>query len=360
MYGSTKAAQAAAFSPRLGLTCTYNLARLKEDTGDKEEAKARYTEIAALYPLYLPAQMRLAAMARAEGKLDEAAGILRAAVDRARQPGPLRTAKRVPGQRNGAPLDEDARDALVMLSALEAQRGSRREVVEALLAEVAEGMTDRGNRREQCARLLSAAGFLDRLHRATDPHKRDRALRKVFDAYKDIMRAAPGSLPAAQGLGVVLAEQGRLDRAREVFVMVREMAGGAPGASKGLLWSADASACVNLAHVLVAQGQHERAAQLYSHALRAPGSVFAADKEHRVKCRLWLARARAELSQWKQAVEVTQAALEEAPERDDLAFNHSLVRAEGAIVVMKRPPEVGSVKEKEDAIADLEASLKAF
>jgi len=196
-------------------------------------------------------------------------------------------------------------------------------------------MDRKEDRREQCARLLSAAGRLDRLHRATDPHARDRSIRKAFDTYKDILRAAPGSLPAAQGLGVVLAEQGRLDRARDVFVKVREMAGGAPGASKGLLWSADTSACVNLAHVLVAQGEHERAAQLYKHALQAPGSVFSSQKNRRVQCLQWLARAKAELSQWKEARVATERALAEQPDRDDLIFNHSLVRAEGAIVTMK-------------------------
>jgi len=73
-----------------------------------------------VYPLYMPAQLRLAALARDAGDLDEAATILRAATDRARSGAAAGVAGSIPGIRRGAPLAEDARDALVMLAALEA------------------------------------------------------------------------------------------------------------------------------------------------------------------------------------------------------------------------------------------------
>lgn len=51
---------------------------------------------------------------------------------------------------------------------------------------------------------------------------REAALRRAFDEYKEVLKSHPSNVYAANGLGSVLAEQGRLEHAREVFTLVRE------------------------------------------------------------------------------------------------------------------------------------------
>ena len=48
------------------------------------------------------------------------------------------------------------------------------------------------------------------------------ALRDAFELYKAVLRADPANVYAANGMGAVLAEQGRLDKARALFTYIRE------------------------------------------------------------------------------------------------------------------------------------------
>lgn len=53
---------------------------------------------------------------------------------------------------------------------------------------------------------------------------RESLLRRSFAAYKDVLKRDPANVFGANGLGMVLAEQGKLEDARAVFSLLREAA----------------------------------------------------------------------------------------------------------------------------------------
>jgi tetratricopeptide (TPR) repeat protein len=247
------AARAAAMLvPGAATSATFNIARLREAQGRGDEAVAIYTQLAASAPTYLDAQLQLAACAAAAGDEAGAEGWYESVVSK--------------GEAAVAATP----------SAAAVGSGTRSAIVTALLSlgRIAEARGDRASARGRYARALTQAGFekdpfasialanldfskLYDLPPSSDA--REGVLRDAFDRFKEVMKRHPANAYAANGLGCVLAEQGRLEHSREVFAKVREAA---PGAMPATL---------NLAHAQTALGSTDVAAQLYGHVLRRFG-----------------------------------------------------------------------------------------
>lgn len=90
--------------------------------------------------------------------------------------------------------------------------------------------------------------------------KEEKYLKYSFDFYWKVLQMDPSNIYAANGIGAVFAERGKLNEAKEFFIQVREATGDVPD-----VW-------VNLAHVYLAQGQHINAIKMvetsFSHFLR--------------------------------------------------------------------------------------------
>lgn len=99
---------------------------------------------------------------------------------------------------------------------------------------------------------------------------REGVLRACFDRYKAVLKSSPQCLFAGVGLGMVEAEQGRLESARDMFTSLRE-------ASQDAL-----SVALDLAHLETATGQQVAGAQLYGFVAKRIGDVYGRASGHAV------------------------------------------------------------------------------
>ena len=83
---------------------------------------------------------------------------------------------------------------------------------------------------------------------------------RAYSLYQKTLQKNGMNVYAANGLGIVLAERGRIDEAKTVFQLVQEGM-----AAKG---SINPDILINQGHVLLAKAQYVQAAKLYG-ALRA-------------------------------------------------------------------------------------------
>jgi RNA polymerase-associated protein CTR9 len=120
----------------------------------------------------------------------------------------------------------------------------------ALLADAHRDSGTRGTRGDAASEAEAAA-------------RRDNRLERALALYSKALARAPGNMYAANGVGAILAERGRLHEAASVFMSVAEAAAG-DDALSGL---AHAS-LVNYAHCQVGLGARGRAVRLYEQALR--------------------------------------------------------------------------------------------
>jgi tetratricopeptide (TPR) repeat protein len=99
---------------------------------------------------------------------------------------------------------------------------------------------------------------------------REGILRACFDRYKAVLKSSPQCLFAGVGLGMVEAEQGRLESARDMFTSLRE-------ASQDAL-----PVAVDLAHLETATGQHVAGGQLYGFVAKRIGDVYGRATGHAI------------------------------------------------------------------------------
>lgn len=121
-------------------------------------------------------------------------------------------------------------------------------------------------------------------------------------------RSCSKNLYAANGLGVLLAEQGHFDAAASVFTAVHESA----------TWFQDA--WINLAHVLALRGQHARAINLY----RSAAAKFTDGSD--VTLLRCMAAAMYSAADFSGAERTLRKALQLQP--DDLTLWHNLATAQ--------------------------------
>jgi RNA polymerase-associated protein CTR9 len=96
--------------------------------------------------------------------------------------------------------------------------------------------------------------------------RRDNRLERALALYSKALARAPGNMYAANGVGAILAERGRLHEAATVFMSVAEAA-----VSDDALSGLAHASLVNYAHCQVGLGAPGRAVRMYDQALRKSG-----------------------------------------------------------------------------------------
>lgn len=262
------------------VTMSFNMARLLEDQGKLGEAQALHLSILRSHVAYTDCYLRLAAIARAEKRLDDAMQHLADALA----------------------VHEDLPDALAMMGNLHIERHEFH-AAQLKFTRVLEKV-DRND-----AYALLSLGNIYYLARAEKKERKERNLKHAGESYWKVLHADPSNVFAANGLGVLMAAEGRLGAAGEIFTRVREGTG------------AMGDVVVNLAHIHMAKGEINKAVTLYEAALR---KHF---KNSHPKILLYLSRAYFEGKDFAKAEEYLLRCLELAPAANTqvLRFNLGLI-----------------------------------
>jgi RNA polymerase-associated protein CTR9 len=319
-------------SPRC-VTLAYNMARLLEDRGDTLQAKLNYEALLKRYPGYTDCAVRLGLLAQRAGEMSQAKEWFSRAVEAS----------------HGGAHGENALTVLARWHEEEGDLdGAKAKYNNVIGARAPKDKASGAGRFEHYAELAKANIYFGELYR--DPRlrpggksvsKRDAVMKRAFDGYKSVLKVVPGNVYAANGMGMILAEQGRVDEAREVFRAAREaMLDAFPVA-------------INLAHTELALGAGDSAIQLYRHVLRK----FARGSPLESKVLLYLARACVESKKLEEARKALQEALLHEPQNWTLWFNMSYVMAEEAVAVLRVSTEA-ALSEVERAARYLDSCVR--
>lgn len=353
----SEAREQAMLSPA-GVTTAFNIARLKELNGNAAEAEALYQRILGAHPSYLDCHIRLALLARARGDVAAANAHCDSVVATATAPGAspssasalvaayvllgqaadaagdtalarsrFAAAVAVPGWEHD-PYSKLSLANLDMSGVYRVHEQAEAEVAAKLGPAPAEG---------------SAASAADKARRekevfAVESKNRDAILRRAFEAYKSVLKSNPTNIYAANGLGSVLAEQGRLEHAKEVFSLVREAA---------------ADTCppvyVNLAHTSVALGNSEAGVQVYHQVLKkfgrnraaaasasSPTAGIISSPAEEARVLLFIARAHVDARRFGDAVTVLSQAVELVPSNFTYKYNLAYCQEEEGVVMANK------------------------
>ncbi|KAL0426803.1 UNVERIFIED_CONTAM: protein CTR9 [Sesamum latifolium] len=208
----------------------FNLARVLEQMHQTESACILYRLILFKYPEYTDAYLRLAAIAKARNNVQISLELIGDALK----------------------VDEKCADALLMLGDLELKNDDWVKAKETFRA--AKDSTDEkdsyaavclgnwnyfaANRNEKRAPKLEATHY-----------------EKAKELYTKVLLQQSANLYAANGAGMVFAERGQFDIAKDLFTQVQEAASGSSDVQMPDVW-------INLAHVHFAQGNFALAVKM--------------------------------------------------------------------------------------------------
>jgi RNA polymerase-associated protein CTR9 len=173
--------------------------------------------------------------------------------------------------------------------------------------------------------------------------KYDDNLKQSYKYYHHLLDEdkTKSNLYAANGLGMVCAEKGEFDAAREIFAKVREAAP-----------AHNVSATINLAHVHLYQQHFADAIHLYQMALKSADFSL---KSELLEC---LGLAYFKNRQFDEAITCVQRALNYSPSSLHLVFNLAYLREEHAVVLMEKGTR--SVKDTRAAIAEFKIAKRSL
>ena len=320
--------------PQAQVTLGYNAARVREAIGDLNGAEAEYKALLAQFPQYSDCHLRLACIYKARGDI-------RNAEDWAQR---------------AAEASGRSADALALLAGLHL---ARRDLPAAKknLEELQQSVAQKQMRLESYARVALANVHLYSI--AGDPHEdasRNRSeglLTHALNQYKRVLEKDPGNIFAANGLGCVLAECGRLNEAKEVFLSVQEAAAGTDGFFRL------PDAWVNLAGVYAGMREYAAAETTYINAMRRFPEIRGDSRVH-----LYLARAQYDGGRGEAALRTLSRTVHLSPRDLRIRFNLSYVLQQlGSMVIDKKNWNAGDgskVRQLQQAMARLQAAGEGF
>lgn len=321
----------------------FNLALLEEKIGNEQQAEARHAALLAAQPDYVDSILRQAKIRAKHGEFDvalertkEALAIKSTSADAMALAGwVLLKARRW----------NEAEEQFAHLRALEKEDAAA-STKETTLTHDEYAMVSAGN-----AAYYSAikGGIVKR----NDPgviKREEEHYKRALSLYQKTLQKNKSNIYAANGLGIILAERGRIDEAKAVFQLVQE----------GMIASGtlNADILINQGHVYLAKAQYVQAAKLYERAQTQGGS----NKIENVM--LYQARAHYESGNLEEARSVLQKALEVAPDNHRIRFNLAYVIQEMAQRTlnrtMKSTTSDGRLAQVQSAIEDLKNALALF
>eukprot|EP01117_Protostelium_nocturnum_P007261 TRINITY_DN2598_c0_g1_i2.p1 TRINITY_DN2598_c0_g1~~TRINITY_DN2598_c0_g1_i2.p1 ORF type:complete len:1004 (-),score=427.67 TRINITY_DN2598_c0_g1_i2:118-3129(-) len=292
------------------VTTLYNQARLLEMENKFEEAEKLYKEILVNHPNYSDCYMRLGSIAKSLGQIQEATEMFNKTLE----------------------LDDRNADASIFMGNLHLSKGEW-QPAQKKFEKVLE--YDRHD-----AYSLLSLGNIYYNARFEKDGKEDKYLQHAMDFYWKVLQQHPSNIWAANGVGIIYAEQNRLQNAKDFFVEVREATADMPD-----VW-------INLAHVHLAQGSYTNAIKMYQNCLKK----FFNNKDPNVL--VYLAKAYFEDGKFTESRQTLMKALHSSPKTETIWFNLALTFEEEAVRILKNNRK--TVAELNRSISMLEQSIKIY
>ncbi|CEG49164.1 TPR-containing nuclear phosphoprotein that regulates K() uptake [Plasmopara halstedii] len=278
------------------VTILYNMGRVYEEMGNRDCAQILYNAILVVFPKYTDCLLRLGCMLRDRGQDDEAIRMF----DKKK----YEKVMGMPGLKN---------DPYAFLSM--------------------------GNI------FMSNLGEKNR-------YAKNMSLSEVY--YKKTLAAHPRNIYAANGLGIMIAEKGNFELAKQVFSQVREASPDMPDA-----W-------INLAHIFVAEERYQEAIQLYTVCLTK------CYQGQDLEVLLYLAKAYYESKNFPSCIATLSRGLHMYPNDLQLWYNTGLAQEDYAVMTLGQEttvarsgggnsvPQHRTMADVQRAILDLKRAQRIF
>ncbi|EHA8587170.1 putative protein CTR9 [Cocos nucifera] len=319
------------------VTTLFNLARLLEQLQETGKASILYHLILFKYPDYVDAYLRLAAMAKSRNDIQLGIKLIGDALK----------------------VDDKYPNALSMLGALELLNDDWVKAKDTFRA--AKDATDGKDSYSLLSlvrvvlmtlnvslALLSKANwnyFAALRSEKRGPKLEATHLEKAKELYTKVLMLHPGNLYAANGAGIVLAEKGHFDVAKDIFTQVQEAASGSVFVQMPDVW-------VNLAIVYFAQGHFALAVKMYQNCSRK----FYHDTDTQIL--LYLARTYYEAEQWQDCKKTLLRAIHLAPWNYTLRFDAGVAMQKFSASTLQKTKRTAD--EVRSTVSELKNAVRVF
>lgn len=299
-------------------TLSYNISRLHEALGEIRQSATEYKAILAKSPHYVDCYLRLSCIARRMGSSNEAIEWANKAMEIGETGDPNAIALL-------SQLHMDRRDYKSASDMIKMLQDARMQAEKRQAASGGEHKFD-SYARIASGNLYLATAPMDR-KKPEDAKKAEEKLLKAFYEYQHVLRGEPNNVFAANGIGAVLAELGRLDEAKEIFQEVQA----AVAASQGFISIPDLY--INLANVSLASQEYADSLNLYRVAMER----LDASKQSQVL--LYQSRSAYDSGDYKAAKHFLLRAIHVAPLDYNLRFNAAVTMQQSAVRTYNNGPK---------------------
>ncbi|XP_076888227.1 protein CTR9 homolog [Bidens hawaiensis] len=302
------------------VTTLSNLARLFEQLHKTETASLLYRLILFKFPEYVDTYLRLAAIAKSRNNVSLSIELIHDALQ----------------------VDDKNPDALCMLGDLELKNDDWLKAKDTFRA-----AKDASNGKDSYATLcLGNWNYFAAIRSEKRAPKLEAThLEKAKELYTKVLVEHPANMYAANGAGVVLAEKGQFDIAKELFTQVQEAASGSVFVQMPDVW-------INLAHVHFAQGNFPLAIKMYQNCLRK----FYYNTDNQIL--LYLARTHYEAEQWQDCKKTLLKAIHLAPSNYTLRFDTGVALQKFSASTLQKTKK--TVDEVRATVAELKNAVRLF
>lgn len=307
------------------VTILYNMGRVYEEMGDRDCAKKLYDAILETFPEYTDCLLRLGCMLRDRGQDIEAIKLFDKVLE----------------------VDLTCAEASLLQGNIHLKK--REWVFAQKKYEKVMGMP--GLKNDPYAFLSMGNIFMSNLGEK-NRYAKNMSLSEVY--YKKTLAAHPRNIYAANGLGIMIAEKGNFELAKQIFSQVREASPDMPDA-----W-------INLAHILVAEERYQEAIQLYTVCLTK------CYQGQDLEVLLYLAKAFYESKKFSNCIATLSRGLHMYPNDLRLWYNTGLAQEDYAVMTLGQEtsvarsgsgnsvPQHRTMADVQRAILDLKRAQRIF
>ncbi|KAI8824560.1 uncharacterized protein EV422DRAFT_565249 [Fimicolochytrium jonesii] len=311
-------------APLTVVTVRYNLARVQESMGETSRAEDMYQELLRDQPGYSEAYNRLGIIAMNEGRHNDAVEHFRLLSEAdPKQPEPrlyMGKAYLAADNKNNAKRAFDS-----VLKYIDNQN------IQALVA------------------LAHVQLGLARSARH-NPKERDEWIQRAHRLYDAALKADKKNVPAAVGMGIILAEVGMLEDALAIFRQVEQATGNLPAVA------------MDLAHVILAQDEKDAksAIPMYEKALKKGNENDAYVLQALARAYYILARERKDEAAMQVSLRYIEQAARVEPSDTACLFNVALVKQQMAVVLNDLPIERRNLAAMHRALQGIDTAERIF